>query len=146
MIRRRPLSLLLAATLGIGAALPACADFKQLRRPSEAEQRQLVAALLVDPQMPMSEDPSCKADLSRPGAVPVHQALADALSRAAAERPVRVVRVDCFARPGYPLEPGQEYCRLAFVPAGKARDDGFGIAFRMDWTRRAVVPGSAECY
>jgi hypothetical protein len=125
---------------------PAWAQFKDLRALSEVDKRGLMAALLADPQMPMSEDPSCKADLSRPGAVSVSQALSEALARAAAEKPPRTVVLDCFKRPGYPLEAGQEYCRLAFVPARKPRDGGFGLLFLMDWQHKSVVSGSAECY
>ena len=126
--------------------LPAQAQFRALRGLSEAEQRSALAALLADPTQPMSEDPSCKADLAKPGSVGVAQALADALARAAAERPRRSVQVDCFVRRGYPREPGQEYCRLAFVPVRRPHDGGFGLLFLMDWRRQAVVAGSVECF
>lgn len=122
------------------------AEFKGVRTLSEAEQRGLMSALLADPQMPMSEEPSCKSDLSRPGRVSVSQALAAAVARAAAEKPPRVVRLDCFQRPGYPMAAGQEYCRLAFVPLGQRRDGGFGLLFLMDWPNKTVVAESAECY
>ena len=142
---RGPAAALAMLALWLAPAL-AQAQFKGLRAVAEADQRTLMAALLADPQMPMSEDPSCKADLSAPGRVPVAQALAEALARAAAERPPRRVQVDCFQRPGYPLGAGQEFCRLAFVPVSKPRDGGFGILFLMDWPRKAVVTDSAECY
>ena len=137
-----------AVVLGICAmaALPAQAQFKGLRALSEAEQRSLTAALLADPQMAMSEDPSCKADLSQPGSVSVARALGEALARAAAAKPQRQLRIDCFQRPGYPLAQGQEYCRVAFVPVGRPKDGGFGLLVLMDWPRKAVVAGSAECF
>ena len=128
------------------AALPAQAQFKGLRALSEAEQRTLMTALLANPQMAMSEDPSCKADLSQPGSVSVAGALGEALARAAAGRPPRVVRMDCFQREGYPKAQGQEFCRVAFVPAGRPKDGGFGVLFLMDWPNKAVVTGSAECF
>jgi hypothetical protein len=137
-----------ALVLGVCAlaALPAQAQFKGLRAPSEAEQRTLMTALLANPQMAMSEDPSCKADLSQPGTVSVTNALGEALARAAASRPPRVVRVDCFQREGYPMAQGQEFCRVAFLPAGRPKDSGFGLLFLMDWPRKAVVTSSAECF
>ena len=142
-VRLRALAMLIVFCASV---LPTHAQFKGLRALSEAEQRRALAALLVDPQMPMSEDPSCKANLSKPGRVSVALALSEALARAAAEKPPRSVKLDCFARRGYPLSPGQEYCRLAFVPAHSLHDSGFGLLFLMDWPRNAVVPDRAECY
>lgn len=146
MNRRLTARALAALGLCLLVAAPAWAQFKGLRTLSEKEKRGLMSALMADPQMPMSEDPSCKADLSRPGAVSVSQALSEALARAAAEKPPRVVVLDCFKRPGYPMEAGQEYCRLAFVPVRKPADGGFGLLFLMDWSHKSVVSGSAECY
>lgn len=137
---------LLAMSVGALAAAPALAQFKGVRPLSEAEQHRLMSALLADPQMPMSEDPSCKADLSRPGRVSVSEALGAALARAAAAKARRVVQLDCFQRPGYPMKAGQEYCRLAFVPPARRTDGGFGLLFLMDWPSGAVVADSPECY
>jgi hypothetical protein len=128
------------------AVSAAHAQFQGIRPLNESEKRQAIAALLADPQMPMADEPSCKADLSKPGRVVVAEALAEAIARAAAERPPRVVRTDCFERRGYPKAEGQEYCRLAFLPQNRPRDIGFGIVFLMDWPKKAVVADSAECY
>ena len=144
--RKSTCVLLLLVGLGALAVSPARADFKNLRKLSEVEQRGLMSALLADPQMPMSEDPSCKSDLSKPGRVSVAQAVSAALARAAAERSSRVIRLDCFQRPGYPIAAGQEYCRLAFVDPAKPRDSGFGLLFVMDWQHKAVAVDTAECY
>lgn len=142
-VRLRGLATLL---LFCGPVLPVQAQFQGLRVLSEAEQRGALAALLAEPQMPMSEDPSCKADLSKPGRVSLAQALSETLARAAAVKPPRTVQVDCFLRRGYPLATGQEYCRLAFIPIRRPHDSGFGLVFVMDWPRKAVVPDRTECY
>lgn len=146
MTRQRLACCLLAVSLCSLFALSARANFKGVRHASEVEQRAMMAALLAEPQMPVADEPSCKADLSSPGRVSVAQALARSLAQAAAERQPRVVRLDCFQRVGYPRAAGQEYCRLAFLPAGKPRDVGFGLVFLMDWPGKTVVAGSVECY
>jgi hypothetical protein len=131
--------------LGISTAL-AAAQFQGQRELTETEQRVAMAALLAQPTMPMSEDPSCKSDLQQPGRVSIAQALGDVLVRAAAESRAVTVKIDCFVRPGYPLAAGQEYCRLGLVDSGNAKDSGFGLAFLMDWKQRSIVPESVECY
>lgn len=128
------------------ASLPTLAQFQRQRRLSGAEQRVAMAALLDQPSMAMSEDPSCKANLQQPGQITVARALGEALARAANEAKPLTVKIDCFVRRGYPLAAGQEYCRLGFVVSRRAKATGYGLAFLMDWNQRAVVPESVECY
>lgn len=141
MIRAAALAVLLILPAGMAGA-----QFNTPRSLSEREQKLAIEALLREPAAALSEDPSCKADLNQPGAMSIAQGLAVALVRAATDGEALNVVADCFVRKGYPLAAGQEYCRLAFTPAGKPRSSGYGLVFRMDWSASRVVPGSVECY
>jgi hypothetical protein len=127
-------------------SLPAVAQFQRQRKLSGTEQKIAMAALLDQPSMAMSEDPSCKANLQQSGQITVARALGDALARAANEAKPLTVKIDCFVRRGYPLAADQEYCRLGFVVSRRAKATGYGLAFLMDWNQRAIVPESVECY
>ena len=116
------------------------------RRLTEEEQKAVLNALLAEPGLPTSDDPSCKTDLSKPDAVSIAQGLGLALARAAAEAQPVIVKVSCFVRHGYPLEKGQEYCRVGLVPSRRPGDFGYGVAFKMDWTSGTIVRGSVECF
>ena len=116
------------------------------RKLTQEEQKVVLNALLAEPSMPTSDDPSCKADLSKPDAVSIVQALASVLARAADEAQPVLVKVNCFVRRGYPLGKGQEYCRVGIVPSRRPADFGYGVAFIMDWPSRTIVRGSAECF
>ncbi len=76
----------------------------------------------------------------------IAQGLAVALVRAATDDEAVNVTADCFVRKGYPLAPGEEYCRLALTPASKPRGSGYGLVFRINWSAGQVTPGSVECY
>ena len=106
----------------------------------------VIKGVLGSSSSPLSEDPSCKVALSDPKPMPIAQGLAIALIRAATSKKPMLVQVDCFVRQDYPLGPGEEYCRLAFLPPGGRRAFGYGLVFVMDWPRKAVRPGSVECY
>jgi hypothetical protein len=116
------------------------------RKLTEEEQKAVLNALLAEPGMPTSNDPSCKTDLSKPDAVSIAQGLGLALARAAAEEQPVIVKVNCFVRNGYPLGKGQEYCRVGLVPSRRRADFGYGVAFLMDWPSRTIVRGSVECF
>jgi hypothetical protein len=122
------------------------AQFNAPRTLTERETRLAIEALLREPGAALSEDPSCKADLNRPGAMSIAQGLAVALVRAATDGEAVSVSADCFVRKGYPLAAGQEYCRLALTPASRPRSSGYGLVFLMDWNAARVMPGSVECY
>jgi hypothetical protein len=134
------------AALLILSAGAAYAQFNAPRTLTEREQKLAIEALLREPGAALSEDPSCKSDLNQPGAMSIAQGLSVALVRAATDGEAVNVTADCFVRKGYPLAAGQEYCRLAFTPAGKPRASGYGLVFLMDWNAVRVMPGSVECY
>jgi hypothetical protein len=116
------------------------------RKLTEQEQKVVLNALLAEPSMSTSDDPSCKTDLSKPDAVSIAQALGWVLARAADEAQPVLVKVNCFVRRGYPLGKGQEYCRVGLVPSRRPGDFGYGVAFIVDWPSRTIVRGSAECF
>lgn len=140
---------MIRATLAAGFILlagPAGAEFNAPRTLTERETRLAIEALLREPGAALSEDPSCKADLNRPGMMSIAQGLAVALVRAATDSEAVNVTADCFVRNGYPLAAGQEYCRLALTPANRPRSSGYGLVFVMDWSAERVMPRSVECY
>jgi hypothetical protein len=138
--------ILVLSALGIYCSYGASAQLQSQRTLSDVESRSAIEALLKDPAAALSEDPSCKADLTQPGSMSIAQGLAIALLRAATDKKPVAITVDCFVRPGYPLAPGQEYCRLAFVPDRGPRALGYGLVFVMDWNKKNVASGSVECY
>lgn len=114
------------------------------RTATDAETRTAIEALLRAPAAPLSEDPSCKSDLSQPGSVSIAQGLGAALLQAVTDKKPVNVMVQCSVRPGYPLQPGEEWCRLAFVQT--RTDDGYGLAFAINWKQKSVRPGTVECF
>lgn len=137
--------------LGASILLLACshlfgANREVSRALSDEEVESVISALLKDPTAPLSEDPSCKADLSAPGSMSIAEGLAVALVRAATERKSVVVRADCAERPGFPLDKGQELCRLTLLPEGLSAAAGYGLIFVMDWPKGAAVSHSVECF
>jgi hypothetical protein len=136
----------LLVVVGVCLAMAAQAQFQSRRTLSDAEVRLVVEALVQEPAAPLSEDPSCKADLAQPGSMSIAQGLAVALVRAATDKKPVTVQVDCFVRPGYPLAPKQESCRLAFLADRRPKALGYGLVFVMDWGKQAVRAGSVECY
>jgi hypothetical protein len=141
VIRATVLSALLMLPAGVAGA-----QFNAPRTLTDREKRLAIEALLREPAAALSEDPSCKSDLSQPGAMPIAQGLAVALVRAATDGEAVNVIAGCFVRNDYPLGPGEEYCRLAFAPANRPRSSGYGLVFRMNWSAGRVAPGSVECY
>ncbi len=132
----------LLAALWMGSA---AAQFEPRRALSDPETRTAIEALLRDAGSKLSEDPSCKADLNAPGSMSIGEGLAVALVRAATDRePVQVV-ADCFVRRGYPLDAGEEYCRLALTKPQRPAF-GYGLVFVMNWKAKRVRPGSVECF
>jgi hypothetical protein len=97
-------------------------------------------ALLKAAGSNLSDDPSCKSDLSQPGAMLVGQGVARLLTRAATTKGKISVRVDCFERDGWPKEKGQEYCKIEISDSERT-----GLVFLMDWPKHTVVPGTVEC-
>jgi hypothetical protein len=127
------------------AVVPAAAQDSD-RRMSPAEAKQAIEALLADPAAPLTDDPSCKSDLSDPAPMSIAQGLAIPLIDAAVEGgPVTVVAA-CSVRPGYPLASGEERCRIGFSGEGAEGPSETGLAFVMNWTTGEVRPGSVECY
>lgn len=141
MIRAAALAALLMLPAGLAAA-----QFNAPRTLTEREKKLAIEALLREPGAALSEDPSCKSDLSQPGAMSIAQGLSVALVRAATDGEAVNVTADCFVRNGYPLGPGEEYCRLALTPASRPRGSGYGLVFRINWSAGRVAPGSVECY
>jgi hypothetical protein len=139
----RAVALLTALLLQAQAA---AAQLDSRRALSEREMRIAFEALLREPTAALSENPSCRADLSQPGAMSIAQGLAIALLRAATDGEAVTVNADCFVRRGYPIGPGEEYCRLAFTSASPPSSSGYGLVFRMDWNAARAVPSSVECY
>ena len=135
-----------AIVLVLIAALPAEAVTPMQRRLTEQEQKAVLDALLAEPALPTSDEPSCKTDLNKPDAVSIAQGLGLALARGAAEAQPVIVKVNCFVRRGYPLGKGQEYCRVGLVSSRRPEDFGYGVAFLMDWPTKSIVRGSVECY
>jgi hypothetical protein len=99
-----------------------------------------IDALLSAADTNMSEDPSCKADLSQPHKMRVSEGLARLLSRAASERRQISFVVECFDRADWPRKAGQEYCKIYITDS-----EHTGLVFLMDWSSKSVVPGSVEC-
>jgi hypothetical protein len=136
----------------VGAFLLTCwssiagAQIETPRPLSDDEIRSVIGALLKVSTFPLSEDPSCKADLNRRGSMSIAEGLAVALFRAATEKGPVSVNADCFVRRGYPLSAGQEYCSLAFALDGPRRGARYGLLFIMDWTNKAAIMGSVECF
>lgn len=124
----------------------AIGEIRSVRKLSDAERKLVVETLLSKSAEALSEDPSCRSDISRPGSMSIAQGIALSLTRASTESRPMIVTADCFDRTGYPRSEGQEWCRVALVYANKRRSSGFGLIFRMDWKASDVVPGSAECY
>jgi uncharacterized protein YfiM (DUF2279 family) len=141
VIRAAALAALLMLPAGVAAA-----QFNAPRTLTEREKKLAIEALLREPGAALSEDPSCKSDLSQPGAMSIAQGLAVALVRAATDDEAVNVTADCFVRKGYPLAAGEEYCRLALTPPDKPRSSGYGLVFKMNWGAGKVTPGSVECY
>jgi hypothetical protein len=111
---------------------------------TDAEARTAIEALLREPSAALSEDPSCKSDLNQPGSVSVAQGLGVALLQAVTDKKPVNVMVQCSVRPGYPLRPGEEWCRLAF--AQTRTGNGYGLAFAMNWQQKSVRSGTVECF
>lgn len=76
----------------------------------------------------------------------VAQGLAVALVRAVTDKAPIILQVDCFVRPGYPLGPNQEFCRLGFLADPSPKSIGYGLLFIMDWSKKTIPAGSIECY
>jgi hypothetical protein len=145
-VNRWVAALAFLAVAGLDPFSIAEAQFQKLRKLPDEDVQTAIKAVLADPSSPLSEDPSCKVALSDPKPVPVAEGLAVALVRAATNKKPILVQVDCFVRQNYPLGPGEEYCRLTFLQPGRPRAFGYGLVFVMDWPRKAIRPGSVECY
>jgi|GraSoiStandDraft_4_1057263.scaffolds.fasta_scaffold756792_2 hypothetical protein len=137
-------------TLAIVAALwmtsSATAQVDTRRQLSAQETRVAIETLLGEAASDLSEDPSCKADLSSPGRMSVAQGLAMALVRAATDRRAVNINAECFVRRDYPLSDGEEYCRLSLRDAAQQRGAGYGLVFVMNWKATRIRRGSIECY
>jgi hypothetical protein len=136
----------LAAVVVLWMTSSAAAQVDTRRQLSDRETRVAIETLLKDPASELSEDPSCKADLSTPGRMSIAQGLAVALVRAATDRRPVNIGAECFVRGDYPLADGEEYCRLAVRDAAQQRGAGYGLTFVMNWKSTRVRAGSVECY
>ena len=134
---RRLLPPIALAALVLMAAAPGQPKTRAL---STQEKSDAIAALMAASGTAMAEEPSCKSDLSKPGAMLVGQGVARLLTRAVEAKQKLAVSVGCFERDGWPKQPGQEYCKL-----GLSDPDGTGLVFLMDWSSHSVVAGSVEC-
>ena len=139
----------LSLALSVGLMLSwvsASAGMDKPRRLSATKVDRVVHALLAEPSAYLSEDPSCRSDLSRPGHMSIADGLALMLTRAATGSGSLVLRVDCFDRPGFPLGDAEEVCRLAFLQGKVKGQLGYGLAFVMNWKSQKIRPNSVECY
>ena len=144
---KRPITASLTIILCIlGLSATALGQVRTVRHLSDSEQESLIGALMSKSTDSLSEDPSCRSDLSHPGSMSIAEGIAHTLTRAANESKPVVVTVDCFDRTGYPRAEGQEWCRVALLYAKKPRPLGFGLVFRMNWKAGNVAPGSVECF
>jgi hypothetical protein len=113
------------------------------RQLTDAEITTLVGTLFRSQEAALSEDPSCKSDLSVKGPKPIREALATLVANAAIERAPVKIRASCFVRKSYKLDKGEEYCK--FEIAGP-KQLATGLVFKMMWSNEQIVPGSAECF
>ncbi len=119
----------------------------RVRALSPAEVKLAIRSLLAQPSGQISKDPSCQADLASDKGMTVADALAETLVRAATDGHRITVRAECFVRRDYPLKSGEEYCRMAWVPANSPKPDpGYGLLFIINWQSRKVEPATIECY
>ncbi|MCV0396248.1 MAG: hypothetical protein K5872_04260 [Rhizobiaceae bacterium] len=132
--------LLLATSAGAAAANSA-----EPRMLDDGEAIKVVEALSRASTQPLSDDPSCKADLSDPRPMSVADGLGVALLKAVTSEEATGLTLQCVDRAGYPKTESQEYCALNFATGGGAEME-YGLIFLMDWQTGAVVEGSVECY
>ncbi len=119
----------------------------RVRALSPAEVKLAIRSLLAQPSGQISKDPSCQADLASDKGMTVAAALAETLVRAATDGRRITVRAECFVRRDYPLKPGEEYCRMAWIPTNAPQPDpGYGLLFLMNWQSLKVDPATIECY
>ena len=151
---------LLTATLVVIAPVPALTastNSGAIKKPSSstararalmpAEAKLAIRSLMAQSAGEISKDPSCQADLASTKAMTLADAMAETLVRAATDDRRIALRAECFVRSDYPLKPGEEYCRVAWVPANAPKaDSGYGLLFIMNWQTKAVAPQSIECY
>jgi hypothetical protein len=129
-----------SSTMVMVLLIVAVAQRTEARSLSYEETSIAMDALMKAAGSNLSDDPSCKSDLSQPGAMLVGQGVARLLTRAATTKGKILVRVGCFERDGWPKEKGQEYCKI-----GISDSERTGLVFLMDWPKHIVVPGTVEC-
>lgn len=113
---------------------------------SAVETRLALTALARSAATALSEDPSCKDDVTSPGTMSVTQGLTRALFRAVTDKVPITIQASCSDRPGYPRAAGQDYCRVAFMPAGKRAEGPYGLVFLIDWKTETIAPSSVACF